>query len=72
MGDCHHHDCCEPRDCCEPKDCCESRDCCYRPQYGSSCGGQDNSIWLIILVVIILCLFCGGNDNKGGLFGGLF
>ncbi|MGN0736182.1 MAG: hypothetical protein ACI4LP_10300 [Anaerovoracaceae bacterium] len=48
-------DCCEPR-CCEPR-CCDDND-------------NGSNIWLLILLIIIFCIFCG--DNKGGLFGGLF
>ena len=48
-------DCCEPR-CCEPR-CCDDND-------------NGSNIWLLILLIIIFCVFCG--DNKGGLFGGLF
>ena len=62
MGEYRNHDCCEPKECCQPQNCCHEH-------YGNYSG--DNSIWMIVLVVLVLCLLCGG-DNKGGLFGGLF
>lgn len=60
MDDRRCMDCCEQ----ECKDKC-FRECCCRDEGGS------NLIWIIILIVIIYCLFCGDNRG-GGLFGGLF
>ena len=54
-------------DCCE-QDC---RDKCFKVCYCNDDNNGSNLIWLIILIVIIYCLFCGDNKN-GGLFGGLF
>ena len=59
-------DCCDNdfRDKCR-RDCCDK--CCDK-----CCCDNDNGsgIWMLILIIVIFCLFCG--DNKGGLFGGLF
>ena len=63
MGEFRNNDCCEPKECC-----CQPQQCCH--DNFNNCS-NDNSIWMIILIVIVLCVFCGG-DNKGGLFGGLF
>jgi len=60
MGD-YRNDCCEPKECC-----CRPQNCC-----NDGCG-NDSGFGILILLVIILLLFCGGNDNRGGLFGGLF
>ena len=62
MGEYRNHDCCEPKECYQPQNSCHDH-----------CGswGSDNSIWMIVLIVLILCLLCGG-DNKGGILGGLF
>ena len=53
-------------------ECCqqECQDKCFKDCYCEDEDNGSNLIWLIILIVIIYCLFC--NDNKGGLFGGLF
>ena len=55
-------DCCDNdfRDKCH-RDCCDK--CC--------CDNGGNGIWMIILIIVIFCLFCGDN-NGSGLFGGLF
>lgn len=68
MGEYRNHDCQEQQECCKPQNCCHPQYCC--PD-NHSCCGTDNSIWMIILIVIVICLLCNG-DNKGGLFGGLF
>ncbi|MBR2000795.1 MAG: hypothetical protein IJ994_00660 [Firmicutes bacterium] len=58
-------------------------DCQYRPQRPDCpppcspscdpCYNNNSGIWgWIIVLVILYCLFCSGNDNRGGLFGGLF
>lgn len=54
-------------DCCE-QDC---KDKCFRECYCNDENNGSNLIWLIILIVIIYCLFCGDNKN-GSLLGGLF
>jgi len=59
MGD-YHNDCCEPKECC-----CQHQHCCH-----DSCS-NDSGIGMLILILVLLFLFCGDN-NKGGLFGGLF
>jgi hypothetical protein len=61
MGD-YHNDCCEPKECCtRPQTC-----CCQ-----DNCNSNDSGIGMLILILVLLFLFCGDN-NKGGLFGGLF
>ena len=59
-------------------DCCDNdfrdrchRDCCDKCCDKCCCDNGGNGIWMIILIIVILCLFCGDN-NSGGLFGGLF
>ena len=55
-------------------ECCEPKECCPRPQPSccqDSCSSNDNGIGMLILILVLLFLFCGDN-NKGGLFGGLF
>lgn len=55
-------------------DCCEPKECCVRPQScccHDSCNSNDGGIGMLILILVLLFLFCGDN-NKGGLFGGLF
>lgn len=61
MGD-YRNDCCEPKEChCNPHPC-----CCTDP-----CGSNDSGIGLLILILVLLFLFCGDN-NRGGILGGLF
>ena len=35
---------------------------------GCGCSGGNSCCWIIIL--LLLCSFCGGNDCGGGFFGG--
>ncbi len=66
MGECRT-DCCDCRtDCCDNRhDCCDCRhDCC-------NCNEGGNFWTILILFLVFYLLFCG-NDNRGGLFGGLF
>ncbi|MBQ1215828.1 MAG: hypothetical protein IIX88_05805 [Firmicutes bacterium] len=46
---------------------------CPPPVCDPCYSNNNNGIWSWILILVILyCLFCSGNDNRGGLLGGLF